>query len=105
MTFQNLILKENGHSVQLKDWELEGYGIHVDDSEYIIIENNDVYRNGPDPQIVPDFILGTGINTYGNTNVVIRNNRSYKNIGGGILVEDTLSKICRNRPATYLKTM
>jgi parallel beta-helix repeat protein len=89
ITFQNLTIRENGHAVQLKDWELEGYGIHVDDSENILIENNDVYRNGPDPQIVPNFIMGTGINTYGNKNVVIRNNQSYKNIGGGILVEDS----------------
>jgi len=89
ITLQNLIIRENGHAVQLKDWELEGYGIHIDDSENIVIENNDVYRNGPDPQIVPDYIMGTGINTYGNKNVVIRNNQSYKNIGGGILVEDS----------------
>ena len=89
ITLQNLIIRENGHAVQLKDWELEGYGIHIDDSENILIENNDVYRNGPEPQIVPDFIMGTGINTYGNKNVIIRNNKSYKNIGGGILVEDS----------------
>lgn len=86
---QNLIVRENGHAVQLKDWELEGYGIHVELSENILITDNDVYRNGPQPQIFPNFLMGTGINTYGNRNLVIRNNLSHENIGGGILVEDS----------------
>ncbi|MCD4735275.1 MAG: right-handed parallel beta-helix repeat-containing protein [Bacteroidales bacterium] len=89
----NLEVAENGHKVRLIDWELEGYGIHVDFSENIEITNCLVYKNGPDPQIVPDFIMGTGINTFGNTNVLIKNNKSYENIGGGILVEDSYNVI------------
>ena len=89
MTFRNLRAHENGHQVQLVDWELEGYGIHVEESDSVTIENNDVYRNGPEPQIFPDFLMGTGINTYKIRNSVIRNNVSHDNIGGGILVEDS----------------
>ncbi|VAW19859.1 hypothetical protein MNBD_BACTEROID01-586 [hydrothermal vent metagenome] len=89
----NLEIAENGHAVQLKDWELEGYGIDIDYSDNIQISDCKVYRNGPEPQIVPDYIMGTGINTYGNTNVRINNNKSYNNIGGGILVEDSYEVI------------
>ena len=93
LVLTNLEIAENGHAVQLKDWELEGYGIDVDYSENIKISNCIVYRNGPEPQIVPDYIMGTGINTYGNTNIRINNNKSYNNIGGGILVEDSYDVI------------
>jgi len=89
MVFRDLIIHENGHSVQLKDWELEGYGIHVEESEDVQILENEVYRNGPEPQINPDYLMGTGINTYSNRNVLIRKNISHNNIGGGILVEDS----------------
>ena len=89
ITVRNLDVQENGHKVQLKDWELEGYGIHFDESEFIVIENNIVHRNGPDPKIFPDYLMGTGINTYRINNSIIRNNESYNNIGGGILVEDS----------------
>ena len=88
-TLQNLIVRENGHAVQLTEWELEGYGIHVEESENIVIENNDAYNNGPNPQIVPDYLMGTGINTYANRNVIIRDNLSHGNTGGGFLVEDS----------------
>ena len=71
-------------------WEIEGYGIQVDESQKITVENNDVYQNGPQPQ-VPGRLMGTGINTYMCTDCVIRNNRSYENIGGGILVEDSIN--------------
>ena len=89
ITLKNLIVNENGHAVQLKDWEFEGYGIHVEDSKRVIIINNETYRNGPDPQIMPTYLMGTGINTYANSDVLIRNNISHDNIGGGILVEDS----------------
>ena len=87
--FQNLVLQDNGHAVQLKSWDLEGYGIHVDESANITISGCDVYENGPDPQKPPNYIMGTGINTYGNVNVTITYNRSHHNTGGGILVEDS----------------
>lgn len=93
LVLENLEVAENGHAVQLKDWELEGYGIDVDYSQNIRISNCNVYRNGPDPQIVPSYLMGTGINTFGNTNVRINNNKSYNNIGGGILVEDSYEVI------------
>ena len=93
LVLTDLEIAENEHTVQLKDWELEGYGIDVDYSGNIQISNCKVYRNGPEPQIIPDYIMGTGINTYGNTNVRINNNKSYNNIGGGILVEDSYDVI------------
>jgi parallel beta-helix repeat protein len=86
ITMQNLTIHNNGFAVQLVDWEFEGYGIHVDVSERICIENSDVYQNGPQPR--PWGVLGTGINVYGCTDCTIRNNHSYSNIGGGILTED-----------------
>ena len=88
ITFKDLIVYNNGHRVQLKNWELEGYGIHVDESSHLIIEENDVFLNGPSPKVYPDRLLGTGINTYALTHAIIRMNRSHHNIGGGILVED-----------------
>jgi len=95
----DLIISENGHAVQLKDWEIEGYGIHVEDSKNINISDNLVYRNGPDPQIFPSFLMGTGINTYNNEDVLISNNVSYNNIGGGYLVEDSYKVIFENNEA------
>lgn len=88
MFFQNLIIQNNGHGVQLKSWELEGYGIHVENSRNITISGCDVFENGPDPRI-KNYLMGTGINTYGNVNVTITYNKSHHNTGGGILVEDT----------------
>ncbi len=84
---RNLTVHNNGFDAQLVDWEIEGYGIHVDESQGIIIENNEVYQNGPQPQAL-DRLMGTGIDVYMCTHCVIRHNQSYDNIGGGILVED-----------------
>ena len=89
VTFRGLHVHGNGNTVQLVDWELEGYGIHVDFSSTVTIEFNDVHNNGPDPPVPPDRILGTGIDTFGNTDVAIRGNSSHENHGGGILVEDS----------------
>jgi parallel beta-helix repeat protein len=95
ITMRNLNVHDNGTDAQLDDWEIEGYGIHVDESKQITIENNEVYRNGPQPQ-KPGRLMGTGINTYMITDSTIRNNRSYDNIGGGILVEDSVNVLVEN---------
>ena len=87
LTLRHLTVHQNGTNAQLEDWEIEGYGIHADESKKITIENNEVYQNGPQPQSMKN-LMGTGINTFGLTDSVIRNNRCYENIGGGILVED-----------------
>ena len=89
LAFTDLTVTGNGHVVQLIDWELEGYGIHIDDSDSITIENNDVSENGPNPRVYPGQVLGTGINTFNISNAVIIDNDSYDNNGGGILVEDS----------------
>jgi parallel beta-helix repeat protein len=86
ITMRNLTVHHNGFAVQLTGWELEGYGIDTDECDKVLIENNDVYQNGPNPKT--DILMGTGINTFGCTNSTIRNNQCHENIGGGILVED-----------------
>jgi len=93
ITLRRLDVHGNGAAVQFTDWDLEGYGIHVDFSSSVTIEYNTVYDNGPDPPVMPDRILGTGIDTFGNTNVTIRGNSSYENHGGGILVEDSFGVV------------
>ncbi|MCP5108543.1 MAG: right-handed parallel beta-helix repeat-containing protein [bacterium] len=87
ITLQDLTVYNNGFAVQLSGWELEGYGIDVDTCSDIMIRDNDVYQNGPNPQL-PDILMGTGINTFSCTDCTIRDNQSHNNIGGGILVED-----------------
>lgn len=87
MTLRRLIVKENGHAVQLKDWEFEGYGIHVEESEGVIITDNNVYRNGPDPQIIPTYLMGTGIEISDEDlqkphGYILENNRSTRNYYG-----------------------
>ncbi len=91
VVMRDLTIHHNGMVGGLPaDWEIEGYGLHAEESTYVTIENNDVYANGPQPQS-PGRLLGTGINTFKLTDSVIRNNRSYDNIGGGILVEDSVN--------------
>jgi parallel beta-helix repeat protein len=90
ITMRELEVHDNGFAVQLVGWELEGYGIAIDVCQRVTVEDSEVYQNGPQPQL-PDLLMGTGINTYGCTDCVIRNNRSYSNIGGGILVEDSVN--------------
>ena len=80
------------------DWEVEGYGIQVDECQSVTVENNDVYQNGPQPQL-PGRLMGTGINTYMCTDCVIRNNQSHDNIGGGILVEDSVNVLVEGNEA------
>jgi len=99
---QNLTLYDNGFAVQLTDWELEGYGVHIDESSRISIEGCDVYQNGPQPR--PHGVLGTGINTYQCTNCLIRDNSTHHNVGGGILVEDGIDVVVQGNDvfANYL---
>lgn len=86
ITMRHLRVHHNGTNPQLVDWEIEGYGIQAEESSDVTIENNDVYRNGPQPRMPGR--LGTGIDTFALTDSVIRGNRSHDNTGGGILVED-----------------
>ncbi len=86
ITMRNLTVHNNGFAAQLTSWEIEGYGIDADECSNVLIENNNVYQNGPNPQT--DILMGTGINTFGCSNSTIRNNQCYENIGGGMLVED-----------------
>ncbi|MCP5048609.1 MAG: right-handed parallel beta-helix repeat-containing protein, partial [bacterium] len=58
----------------------------------VLIEGNDVYQNGPNPQL-PGLLMGTGINTFGCRDITIRNNLAHNNIGGGILVEDGINAL------------
>jgi hypothetical protein len=89
ITMQNLKVHHNGFAPQLTGWEIEGYGIDIDDSKDITVRNNQVHSNGPDPK--PFGVLGTGINTFKCTDCLIQSNVSYENMGGGILVEDGIN--------------
>ena len=89
IVFQDLRVHDNGFDAQLTDWEIEGYGIQLDVVDGYLVENNEVFRNGPKPKNFPDKIMGTGIDTFGSSNGIIRGNKSYENIGGGILVEES----------------
>lgn len=86
ITLRGLKVHHNGFAVKLKSWELEGYGIHIDECSSVAVAENEVFQNGPNPQ--RDILMGTGINTFGCRDCTILNNRCYENIGGGILVED-----------------
>jgi len=97
-TFRDLIVHHNGFEVQLKGWGFEGYGIHIDESQNVTVENCETYHNGPDPR--PFGEVGTGINTYECTNCIIRNNKTYANIGGGILVEDGVNVLVEGNTIT-----
>ncbi len=90
ITMRNLEVHHNGYDAQLVGWEIEGYGISVDECQKVTVENSEVYRNGPQPQL-PDRLMGTGIDVYMCTDCIIRNNQSHDNIGGGILVEDSIN--------------
>ncbi len=90
ITLRNLVVHHNGFAAQLADWDIEGYGIVADTCQNVTIENNDVYENGPNPQQL-DRWLGTGIDTFGCRDMTIRNNHSHHNIGGGVLVEDSVN--------------
>lgn len=93
MQLNGLRVKENGHKVQLQSLGYAGYGIRVELSENIEISDCEVFRNGPQPQVFPNNLLGTGISTTDNRSVLIRNNKSFKNIGGGIRVEDSFDVV------------
>ena len=80
-----LWVHDNGFAPTIS-W-VEGYGLHLDDSSGLTVENNQVFRNGPNPRT--PTTVGTGINGFGMRQSVIRNNWSYGNQGGGILVEDS----------------
>lgn len=80
---------ENGHAAKLVEWGFEGYGIHVENSQNVLIEGTIASGNGPHPKLTENIVLGTGINTFGNENVIIRDNTSHHNTGGGLLIEDS----------------
>ncbi len=96
-TLRRLDIHGNGNVATL-EW-VEGYGLQVEESTGVLIEDNEVYANGPSPQR-PGRLMGTGIDTFGNTDVVIRNNNSHDNTGGGYLIEDSVNVLFENNIAT-----
>ncbi len=95
IALNDLTVQHNGFAVQLDDWEIEGYGIHVEESRDVVVEDCDVFENGPQPQ-TSDLLMGTGINTYRCVDCVIVGNEAHDNIGGGVLVEDGENVIVRS---------
>lgn len=98
VTLRRLLVHGNGTSPSLTDWEIEGYGIHVEGCTGVVIEDNDAWENGPLPG--GRSILGTAINTYGNRDVVIRGNEAHDNRGAGILVEDSFDVVVEGNTIT-----
>jgi len=91
ITLRRLRVRNNGFKPQI-GW-VEGYGIHLDESSDLLVERNNVLRNGPNPR--PWNEAGTGINGFGMRRAVIRRNRSHGNHGGGILVEDSIDVLVK----------
>ena len=91
VTLRKLKVRGNGFDPRI-NW-VEGYGIHLDESTDLLVVNNRVFDNGPNPR--PWNGAGTGINGYMMTRAIIRNNRSFRNHGGGILVEDSVDVLVR----------
>lgn len=97
ITLRNLTVHGNGFEAKME--EIEGYGIVADDSSDILIENNEVFENGPQPQVLGRW-LGTGIDAFAITDSIIRNNNSHDNIGGGLLVEDSINVLVEGNTIT-----
>lgn len=91
ITLRNTIFRDNGFNPQTAaDWEIEGYGLDIEGSQQVVLENSEAYRNGPNPQ-KPDHLMGTGFNIWSCRDCTFRNNRSHSNTGGGLLVEDCIN--------------
>ena len=87
----------NGKDAQLpKGWGVEGYGLNVELSSNILIQNSEANFNGPVPKVYPDRLMGTGFNTFGNSQLTLRNCLAHHNVGGGILVEDSDDVLIEN---------
>lgn len=78
----------NGRASADPDVDGEGFGLRVDGTQHVTIENNEALDNGPSAERVQQGILGTGLDTFGVKNAVIHANHAHHNIGGGLLVED-----------------
>jgi parallel beta-helix repeat protein len=94
IVLRGLTVSDSGFAPQVAEWEFEGYGIDVESSSRILIENNQLARIGPDPQR-PGHMMGSSIVAYACQQCVIRGNVCSENTGGmvvedsvGVLVED-----------------
>ncbi len=84
------VFADNGRSAIMPDNGGEGYGVGVVDGWNVTIEGNEARGNGPDAAGRARDNLGTGIDTYNIHNSVIRGNHGHHNIGGAMLVEDSV---------------
>ncbi len=89
VTARALVVHDNGFDNTNPDADREGFGINVDDCQRVVVEDNEVYANGPGAELRANDVLGTGIDTWGSQDVIIRRNNVHDNIGGGIRVEDS----------------
>ncbi len=87
---------ENGRTSADPDVDGEGFGLRVDGTQTVVIENNEAVDNGPAAERVAQGTLGTGLDTFGAQNATIRGNHAHHNIGGGMLVEDSESVLVEN---------
>ncbi len=88
---RNNLFIANGRASTDPDLNGEGFGINVDGASAVLIEGNQAINNGPNEELQEKHILGMGINTYELRDSIIRDNDSHDNIGGGILVEDSIN--------------
>lgn len=91
IVLEGLLVTRNGGSSKNPDSEGEGFGINVDTASNVTIQNNTATFNGPNDERYEKGIVGTGINTYQMDDSVIENNLVIGNLGGGILVEDSVN--------------
>ncbi len=91
ITIKDNLFIANGRASIDPDAEGEGFGVNVDGTQGVQIIGNEAMENGPAPDRVQRGILGTGINTYEIRDAIIRDNYSHNNIGGGLLVEDSVN--------------
>jgi parallel beta-helix repeat protein len=91
ITIQDNLFIANGRASIDPDADGEGFGVNVDGTHGVQIVGNEASQNGPAPNRVQRGTLGTGINTYEIQDAIIRDNYSHNNIGGGLLVEDSIN--------------
>jgi parallel beta-helix repeat protein len=88
IVLRGLLVSHSGFDPQVEEWELEGYGIDLESSTRVLVENNQVTRIGPDPQR-PGRLMGSSIVAYDCRECVIRGNLIFENTGG-MVVEDSV---------------
>jgi len=100
VTVRDVRFVSNGFASMSLDFDGEGFGFAAIGVTGLIVEDSEVFKNGPSPERQDRFILGMGIDTFEVRDAVIRNNRIHHNVGGGILVEDGIGVLVEGNVIT-----